>query len=65
MFGRVWNMISAMEIYVCDKKAEIDRQMQGMYKRIKASEGEKNDKTALRIPDAILLNLFPGLKQRR
>lgn len=29
------------EICVCDKKAEIDRQMQDMYKRIKASEGEK------------------------
>ena len=65
MFGRVWSMISAMEICVCDKKAEIDRQMQDRYKRIKASEGEKNDKTALRIPGAILLNLFPGLKQRR
>lgn len=41
MFGRVWNMISTMEICVCDKKAEIDRQMQDRYKRIKASEGEK------------------------
>ena len=41
MFGRVWSMISAMEIYVCDKKAEIDRQMKDMYKRIEASEGEK------------------------
>lgn len=41
MFGRVWNMISAMEIGVCDKKAEIDRQMQDRYKRIEASEGEK------------------------
>ena len=41
MFGRVWNMISAMEIGVCDKKAEIDRQMKDRYKRIKASEGEK------------------------
>ena len=48
-----------------EKIAEIDRQMQDRYKRIEASEGEKNDKTALRIPGAILLNLFPGLKQRR
>lgn len=47
MFGRVWNMISAMEIYVCDKKAEIDRQMKDRYKRIKASEGEKNDKNSV------------------
>ena len=60
MFGRVWSMTSAMEICVCDKKAEIDRQMQDRYKRIKASEGEKNDKTALRIPGVILLNLFPA-----
>lgn len=55
----LWKYASAI------KNAEIDRQMQDRYKRIKASEGEKNDKNSVENSRRHFAESVSGLKQRR